>query len=108
MWLLRFRWDGVLVEDWEEIQPSDFQLLPAYPNPFNAQTVIPFTLDRALPVRIAVYNQLGQEVVTLLDERLNEGMHQAVWDAGAVSSGVYLIQLETAEYVKSQKAILVK
>ena len=85
-----------------------FTLLPNYPNPFNAQTVIPFTLDRTFPVRIAVYNQLGQEVVTLIDERMNPGMYQMNWDASAVSSGVYLIQLETGEFTKSQKAILVK
>ena len=85
-----------------------FTLHPNYPNPFNAQTMIPFTLDRMLPVRIAVYNQLGQEVITLVDERMNPGMYQVGWDAGAVSSGVYLIQLETGEYVKSRKAVLVK
>ena len=100
--------DSTVVVKHNSSSPYTFTLHPNYPNPFNAQTVIPFTLDRALPIRIAVYNQLGQEVVTLVDERMNPGTYQVDWDAGAVSSGVYLIQLETGEYSNSQKAILVK
>ncbi len=100
--------DSTGVADRGKTSPCTFTLYPNYPNPFNAQTVIPFTLDRALPIRIAVYNQLGQEMVTLVDERMNPGTYQVDWDAGAVSSGVYLIQLETGEFSKSQRAILVK
>ena len=88
--------------------PYTFTLHQNYPNPFNAQTVIPFTLDRSLPVRIAVYNQLGQEVVTLVDERMNSGMHQAVWDALELGSGAYFVSLTAGDYQQTRKLLLVK
>jgi len=87
----------------------NFALLPNYPNPFNAVTTIPFTLDQKLPVKIVVYNQLGQMVETLLDRKLDSGNHHVYWDAGGVSSGVYLIRLDTqAGYSESRKVMLVK
>jgi len=86
-----------------------FTLFPNYPNPFNALTTIPFTLDQTLPVKIVVYNQLGQNVVTLFDGMLDSGIHQVNWDADGVSSGVYLIRLDTqAGYNESRKVMLVK
>jgi len=86
-----------------------FTLLPNYPNPFNASTTIPFTLDQKLSVKIVVYNQLGQNVITLFDGIMNSGMHQVNWDAGNVSSGFYLIRLDTQiGYSESRKVMLVK
>jgi len=86
-----------------------FTLQPCYPNPFNVVTTIPFTLDRQLPVKIMVYNQLGQNVVTLFDGVMDSGKHQVNWDAGNVSSGVYLIRLYTQTgYSESRKVMLVK
>jgi hypothetical protein len=70
-----------------------FALLPNYPNPFNSSTTIPFTLDQKLPVRVVVYNQLGQNIFTLFDGMMDSGKHQVNWDAGSVSSGVYLVRL---------------
>ena len=63
IWRIRFRY---------VIMPQ-FILHPCYPNPFNPTTTIPFTLDRALPVRVVVYNGLGQCVVTLIDGRMLPG-----------------------------------
>ncbi|NQS99276.1 MAG: hypothetical protein HQ591_12555, partial [candidate division Zixibacteria bacterium] len=68
-----------------------------------------FTLDRALPVRVVVYNGLGQCVATLIDKQMSPGQHQFRWDAGMCSSGVYLIALES-ESIPSQarKVMLIK
>jgi len=86
-----------------------FALYPNYPNPFNASTTIPFTLDQKLPVKIVIYNQLGQNIVTLFDGMMDSGIHQVNWDADGVSSGVYLIRLDTqAGYSESRKVMLVK
>ncbi|NQS97587.1 MAG: VCBS repeat-containing protein [candidate division Zixibacteria bacterium] len=92
-----------------QIQPNTFTLHQNYPNPFNVSTTISFTLDRALPVRMVVYNQLGQCVVTLVDGQMTSGEHQIRWDAGMCSSGVYLIALES-ESIPSQarKVMLIK
>ena len=88
--------------------PSTFSLRQNYPNPFNASTTIPFTLDRALPVKVVVYNQLGQCVATLIDKQMSPGQHQLRWDAGMYSSGIYLIALEVKGYKDVKKMILVK
>jgi len=89
--------------------PSQITLYPCYPNPFNATTTIPFTLDQKFPVKIVVYNQQGQNVITLFDGMMDSGFHQFNWDAGIVSSGVYLIRLDTpAGYSESGKVMLVK
>ena len=91
------------------LSPYDFSLGQNYPNPFNVTTTIPFTLDRALPVRVVVYNGLGQCVATLIDGQMSSGQHQLRWDAGMYSSGVYLIALES-ESIPSQarKVMLIK
>ena len=98
MWLLRFRWDGVLVEDWKEIQPYDFKLLPPYPNPFNGSTTIPFTLDRPGNVKIDIYDITGRSVGVQYIEPwqtwFSAGMHEVVWNADGMASGVYLVRLQ--------------
>jgi len=90
-------------------QPFTFSLHQNYPNPFNLTTTISFTLDRALPVRVVVYNGLGQCVETLVDGQMSPGQHQLRWDVGMYSSGVYLITLES-ESIPSQarKVLLIK
>jgi len=88
--------------------PSTFSLHQNYPNPFNASTTIPFTLDRELPVKVVVYNGLGQFVATLIDGQISPGQHQLRWDAEMYSSGVYLITLEVNGYKDVKKMILVK
>jgi hypothetical protein len=89
--------------------PVSLELSCNYPNPFNATTIIQFTIDQKLPVKIVVYNQLGQNVVTLFDGMMDSGMHHVNWNAGSVSSGVYLIRLDTqAGYSESRKVLLVK
>ena len=112
MWLLRFRWDGVLVEDWKEIQPVGFQLLPAYPNPFNAQTTIPFTLDRAGKVKIDVFDITGRSVgvqyIESLQTWFSAGYHEVVWNAEGMSSGVYLVRMIGDSYSQTQKLLLIK
>ena len=95
--------------------PVVFGLGQLYPNPFNSQTTIPFTLDRAGKVELTVYDVLGREVQSLVTGHLSLGKHEAVWDAGGCGSGVYFIQLTVNRgqgTVKSgkqmEKVILVK
>ncbi len=76
---------------------TTFELLPAYPNPFNSQTTIPFTLDRAGRVDLTVYDVLGRSVGaffrTPLQTQYAAGTHEVVWDAEGIASGAYMIQL---------------
>jgi hypothetical protein len=87
--------------------------LSCYPNPFNAATVISYTLTEAGPVRLEVYNVTGQKVTTLADEFQSPGTHQITWDsrddyARDVASGVYLFRLTTEKDVESIKMLLLK
>jgi len=91
----------------EEI-PSSFLLYQNYPNPFNPTTTIEFELLKSNEVTLNVFNILGEEVATLVSERLSAGSYSYEWDASNLASGVYLYRLETEGYVKTRKMILMK
>ena len=82
-----------LVDGRRSTVDRSFALYPNYPNPFNTSTTIPFTLDRQLPVKIVVYNQLGQIVWDLGFRIWDSGENKVVWDAEGCASGVYLVWL---------------
>lgn len=83
------------IEGWK-VAPGEFELKQNYPNPFNPTTTIQFTLPKESHVKVKVFNLLGQEVTTLIDERHMAGTDKVVFDAGKynLSSGIYLYQLE--------------
>ena len=92
-----------------EMTAYSFSLHQNYPNPFNASTTIPFTLDRAVPVKVVVYNQLGQEVWSSVNGHQSSGYHEVVWNAEGVASGVYLVALEAgSNFGQARKVMLVK
>jgi methionine-rich copper-binding protein CopC len=93
--------------------PTDFALNQNYPNPFNPTTTISFALPQSVDVRLSVYNLLGQEITTLVDEHMEAGTHEVVWpgtdrDGHSVASGVYFYRLTAGEYTASRKMTLVK
>ncbi len=88
--------------------PCAFTLLPPYPNPFNAALAIPFTLREALPLKITVFDAEGRQTAVLLNHPLSAGNHIVRWDASNLSSGVYLIRLQTPQAMKTAPAALVK
>lgn len=76
-------------------QPTAITLHPAYPNPFNASTVIPFELNRTGEVRISVVDMLGRNVAVVQEGVLQAGLHRASWQpAAGLASGTYLVRLE--------------
>ena len=89
-------------------QPSEIQLLPNYPNPFNPQTSIQYVLGRRATIRLSIYNILGEHVTTLAHGEENAGRHQVVWDATGMSSGVYMCRLEVGGTSLSRKLLLVR
>jgi pectate lyase len=88
--------------------PSDFVLYQNCPNPFNPTTTIEFVLPKAKFVKLRIYNILGEEVATLVSERLNAGKYEYGWDAGRLASGVYLYRMVAGDYVQVRKMILMK
>lgn len=79
-----------------------------YPNPFNPETKISYTLKSATSVKITVYDRLGREVVVLVDENQSEGEHQATFNASNLPSGVYFYRIKTPEMVEVQKMVFTK
>ncbi|WP_428235481.1 lamin tail domain-containing protein [Gracilimonas sp.] len=79
-----------------------------FPNPFNPTTQIAYTLPEAQRVKVTVFNMLGQQVATLVDGFTEAGAHQVVFDASAMSSGLYLYSIQTRSTVITKKMMLIK
>jgi hypothetical protein len=90
------------------ILPKCFALYQNYPNPFNPKTNIQFSIPKTEFISLKIYNLLGQEVTTLVSDRLTAGSYSYDWDASKVASGLYLYRLETEGYAETKKMILMK
>ena len=82
--------------------------LSAFPNPFNPNTTISFTLPEAQLVRLTVFNVEGRQVKQLVNGILSSGSHQAVFEADNLPSGVYVARIESGNYTQSEKLLLLK
>jgi hypothetical protein len=92
----------------ESILPAGYALHQNSPNPFNAMTVIGYSLPVSGEVRLEVLDILGRKVTTLVDERQEAGSQTTSWDASGVSSGVYFYKLTTGEYTETKRMVLLK
>ena len=88
--------------------PKSYALEQNYPNPFNPSTMIKLALPKSSEVSLKVFNILGEEVATLVSEKLSTGSYSYEWDAGGLASGVYLYRLEAEGFVQTRKMILMK
>ena len=91
-----------------KILPKEFSLEQNYPNPFNPITTIKYDIVKAQDVKVIVYDILGSEIVTLVNEQQLPGRYEVKWDASNVSSGIYFYQLKTKDYVDTKKMILLR
>ncbi|MCW8814161.1 MAG: multicopper oxidase domain-containing protein, partial [Chlorobium sp.] len=88
---------------------TDFRLEQNYPNPFNPSTTINFSVpNENTLVSLKIYNSLGQEVGTLINQIVPAGNHEVQFDASSLSSGVYFYTLNAGNFVESKKMILMK
>lgn len=76
--------------------PEQFSLLQNYPNPFNPETDINYQISVAGVVTLKIYDVLGQEVATLIDQELHPGTYRSRWDASAQASGIYYYRLSVS------------
>ena len=88
--------------------PTTLQLSQNYPNPFNPTTQIAYQLPDAANVRLSIFNLLGQEVEVLVNERKEAGSYTTSWNAGNLSSGVYMYRLEVGSNVITKRMTLIK
>lgn len=93
--------------------PYDYELFQNYPNPFNPSTSVMFSVPKNGLVNIKVYDMLGQEVATLVNEVVDRGVYTVNWDGkneqgSYVSSGNYIYRMVAGDFVKSRKMMLIK
>ena len=93
--------------------PAGFELSQNYPNPFNPVTTLRYNLPVATLVNLTVYDMLGREVKTLINQTQDDGYRLIIWDATndygkPVSAGIYLYQIQAGEYISTKKMVLLK
>lgn len=89
------------------------EFIQSYPNPFNSENTIDFSINQTSIVQIKIYNLLGEEIRGMLDKELSPGKYEMSWDAkdkfgNSLPTGIYLIVLKTKNSVKTFKSILLK
>jgi len=89
-------------------QPNEFVLSQNYPNPFNPLTIIKYGIKEKANVKLTVYDILGREIKTLLNETKEPGNYQIQFDGTGMVSGVYFYRLTTKQFEKCRKMILMK
>jgi hypothetical protein len=104
----RYGYDFVGINGISNEVPGGYSLMQNYPNPFNPATNIKFSIPVSGNVRLIVYDMLGKEVKTLVNENLKAGTYNADWDAAQFSSGVYFYRIEAGTFSAIRKMILVK
>lgn len=88
--------------------PTNFNLEQNYPNPFNPTTNIQFSIPKQNFVTLKVYDVLGREVATLVNEEKSTGFYNVSFDASSLSSGVYIYKIQAGNFINSKKMVLLK
>lgn len=92
----------------KNISPNNFNVLKAYPNPFNAQTLIQFETDVKQKILLEIFDLNGYLIKTILNKVQPAGIHKINWIAGDISSGIYFVKLTTESLSESKKIMLIK
>jgi hypothetical protein len=92
----------------DESIPNKFQLEQNYPNPFNPATNIKYQIANNSFVTLKIYDILGREAVTLVNEQLEPGTYTIDWNASQFTSGIYFYRLQTKGFTDTKKLILLK
>ncbi len=90
------------------VLPVTYKLNQNYPNPFNPVTTITYEIPRNTFVKLKIYNILGREVVSLVNNIKEAGFHKIRWNASAYPSGIYFCLLSADKYIEARKLVLIK
>ena len=96
------------VSDHTPLIPADYLLYQNYPNPFNALTIIEFTIAEPQDIMLTVYDLLGRQIQTIMDEYRQAGTHIVSFDAFDLPSGVYFYRLQAGNVVETKRMVLLK
>jgi len=88
--------------------PYVFALEQNYPNPFNPSTQIPFSVQGSGLVSLKVYDVLGREVRTLVNQNLQPGRYEVTFDAAELAGGVYLYRLQAGGLIQTRRLLLLR
>ena len=88
--------------------PQEYSLSQNYPNPFNPTTTIFYELPKQTRVTIKIFNMLGKEIASLVDEVKGPGRYDIDWNASGFASGVYFYKLQTGSYTSVKKLVLLR
>ena len=108
-----FTGDNVSIANANALIPNQFKVYDAYPNPFNPVTTLRYQLPEANMVTVTIYDMVGREVKTLLNQQQTAGLHGIQWNGtnnlgNTVSAGIYLYQVQSGPYNQINKMILLK
>lgn len=92
----------------EDILPIEFKLEQNYPNPFNPSTIIKFGIPERSIVLIKIYDVLGSEVTTLLNQEMEKGWYELNFNGGDYSSGIYIYRMQAGNYISTKKMLMIK
>ncbi len=95
------------------ITPEQYLLLESYPNPFNSETRIRFSIPESVPINLSVFDVQGRKISTLIDGRINPGTHQTSWNGlsdgnSPIASGVYFLRLSTENRIITRKLVCIR
>ena len=104
------------IDDYKNNIPSEFQLYQNFPNPFNPTTKIKYTIpdvetrhaSSLQMVTVKVYDVLGNEITTLVNESQAAGSYEVEFDGSKIPSGVYFYQLKAGQFIETKKMVLLK
>jgi len=108
------RWDSVSVNivitdvGHNSLNPNEFKLYDNYPNPFNPTTIIRYSIPEVSFTSIKIYNELGKEVASLVNETKSAGTFEVEFNASNLSSGVYFYTIQAGSFKETKKMILAK
>jgi len=98
--------DGLSVDEFSI--PTEYNLISAYPNPFNPATTISYSMPISNQVRISIFDMLGREIAVLANEVKQAGNHAIVWNAADLPSGFYFVAMTSNDFHTTQKVTLIK
>lgn len=107
-YMRKYSLTATIIKRVSEYLPDSYVLCQNYPNPFNPSTNIKFNISKNSFVKLIVYDILGKEITTLVNEKLNLGSYSVDWNADEYPSGVYFYRIETDGFADTKRMLLLK
>jgi hypothetical protein len=96
------------IDDSDNIIPGEYSLEQNYPNPFNPVTMINFSIPNEDLVTLKIYNTIGEEIETLINEMKQAGNYNVSFNASSLPSGIYFYRLQAGDFLETKKMILLR